>query len=117
MMEVCKPALRCGGGSSSESSAFCARCVLPHLVSALVFTFLSFGAGLGPAFGDFFLARGLILCDFSFFLLGFLGFDFFVVFDFDFSFRFIVVAVVVPVILPVILFVVPVATTCVGLLR
>ena len=64
MMEVCKPALRCGGESSSEFSAFCARCVLPDLASALVFTFLSFGAGLGPAFGDFFLARGFILRDF-----------------------------------------------------
>lgn len=78
MMEVCKSALRCGGESSSESSAFCARRVLTDLESALVFTFLSFGAGsfgagLGPAFGVFFLARGLILRDFLSFGLDFSG--------------------------------------------
>ena len=86
---------------------------MPDLVSALVFTFLSFGAGLGPTLGvpnEEFDLKGLLVLGLRLF-----GFDLLVVFDFDFSFRFIIVVVVFPVILPVILSVVPVATTGVGL--
>ena len=95
-----------------------------RLLRAVCFT----GFGIGFGFHLFVLWGGFgtrlwgLLLGEGFYLKGLLvlwlrlfGFDFLVVFDFDFSFRLVVVAVVVPVIFPVTLSVVPVATTCVGL--